>query len=294
MYLSHALADGVGRGLILSRWAQLCRGARGPRKWDSDRGKLIELAQGSLDLDDSTELVPMEWSEVIDRCERAESEPCRSAVVKVEASALREQHARCVAAAADEFISVQDVLTALIWQRFAEIQDSNQTGTLSHVLDFRRCFGISETYIGNVVTDGHIEYEVADARTRSTTELALRIRQSSRDALTSARISRRLSILWRYRHLYEQRMGLVERAALAALSHERLHINNLSRFPVRDLDFGTGPPFWVTGLAQPAAPSVGIFPLSAPGEEGYALHIMLGVSRLEKLLSHIQHDPLWR
>jgi hypothetical protein len=300
MELSHALADGVGRGLLLSRWARCCRNEADTGNVDVNRQKLIQLAEDYDDPIDEGELVEMTYAELTRRYDEVHRDPGMYAVIHVSSEAVDDLWSCCKAQIRGaSYISRQDVLAAKIWKVMSIIQPDESKGHLYTVLDLRRSphLGVSPSYLGNAVTGGAINYDLREVRNEPVATLACRIRTHSEEALAVKKVSRELYIAWRYRHLREQGIALVRTKDLETLEPDhvrgQLAINNFSRFPIQELDFGTGTPFWVGGVKQASWPSVGIFPLSDLDRRGYALHINLPQRPLEDLYNIVQNDSFF-
>lgn len=298
MEISHALADGHGRGWLLARWARLCRGAPPLPPLDLNRSQLIELATTCTD--DAAlqrKFVTLPLPDLAKRFASKTSEPTAYKVFRVSAHRLAELHesyrSRMVVS---QWFSQQDVLTAKLWHTIAMIPVEETKGTLSMPQNFRRnaSIGVGPQYFGNAINFARTHYDLGEVRAQPIEALAAHVRTSVTAALKRERIIDELYSAWRNRGSTGSGLVMIPLENLGTLDNDFIHINNLSRFPVSELDFGTGAPFWVGGLKQPTPRTATIFPLSGDGANpGFAIHVHLTVSQMTVWSELVSADPFF-
>jgi len=293
MHISHVLCDGFGRGWFLARWARICRGAPALPPMDVDRNTLIRIAELYDKVGGANAFKMMRAGELKKQFEAFHRGPFSLKALRVSAAELTALRDKTIVGLKGERISRQDVLVAKVWRTLALAQPDPSPGKLFLVQDFRRNaeFGLGEHYFGNAVTTTSLDHDAADIAQQPLGILAQRIRTNTIKALSFERIAADLAFQWRH--------ATVDGASLAVpkewvdFPKNQLGINNFSRFPLSELDFGTGAPFWVFGNLWASGRSVTIFPLIRPDDPGYAVYINIPEDHLRSLLPIIADDPFF-
>lgn len=145
-------------------------------------------------------------------------------------------------------LSANALLVASLWKSFAERHRGPDTTLLSITcpVDFRRIYkDLSAGYMGNAINLAATRRPKHEVRSLSLQDLAHDVRKSIA-AVNDLSIARSLSTLEAFR----QETGLVGISELhVAHPKDGLLVTNLSRLPMRDLDFGAGPPIAIHSLS---------------------------------------------
>jgi hypothetical protein len=276
--ISHAMTDGSSLFHFLVSWAQLTRGLP---VVDPVR---VPLAFKSGAVDDSTaERVLSEYG----LFSSGKRESVRSDALKeellylgpAEVTALRDRAQRESGAR----LSVNDVLTAHLWQRLGPnwCQEMNESESiLSCPVDMRAAAGLPWNHFGCVIGFAVTRLEVERLRRAQLGELALQVRQAVQ-ALNAESLPAATSVL---EHLRQKR-GLAG-VQNFQVRHPRggMLITNVTRAPLAELDFGQGAPIsFISDASQYHAASLFTHP------EGIQVRVM---PRPTTVASHSSRRPL--
>lgn len=145
-------------------------------------------------------------------------------------------------------LSANAILVASLWKSFAERHPGPDDISLSITcpVDFRRIHpALSDTYMGNAIMLAANRRAKSEIRALSIQELAHDVRRSIA-AVNLDAIEKSLSTLETFR----RELG-VKAISELHVAHPRdgLLVTNLSRLPMKDLDFGAGPPVALHSLS---------------------------------------------
>lgn len=238
--ISHALVDGFSYFHFLSSWARISQGARFLSPSHQRRLLIPEIPDGRKRL--SSE-------DVLARCglfygeERGqpETEPAREERLFLS----REKIRGWLAEAEDEIdvsLSENDVLVATLWKEYVprwSAGSDNPTTYITCPVDFRRAVReVPRTYFGCALCFVTASIELESLIQASVGDLAGRVHQ----AVSRARRDYVWGSLETLESLRRQQgLGAMEKIHVRHPDHG-LIVTNISRLPLRDLDFGTGPP----------------------------------------------------
>jgi hypothetical protein len=139
-------------------------------------------------------------------------------------------------------LSENDVITASLWKEFLPRWIEGGGNPMTHVscpVDFRRILkGMPKNYFGCAVCFASANLELNALQNASIGELALLVNQSVRKVNHEA-VVRSLQTLERFRR--QGGLAAMEQVHLRHPAHG-LIVTNLTRMPIRDLDFGTDAP----------------------------------------------------
>jgi hypothetical protein len=265
--ISHAVVDGFSYFHFLSSWARICRRERSlPPSFDRTFFEHLSAPVETVDLLASCGLFAGE--------RRAEAQ---SAVRRAVRSTLSAEDMKAIVddarRSAGVSLTENDVLVAFLWKRFL----SGKSGGDSYVtcpVDFRQFLpGFPRTYFGCALAFATASLPAEELANAPVGRLAVLVR----DAVASVkadRIQGSLGALDRYR------------AEHGAKGMERVHlrhpergliVTNLTRMPIHDVDFGSGPPIGyvpyveISGGAAivPAAGGVSIISMDGPSSSQF-------------------------
>lgn len=167
-------------------------------------------------------------------------------------------------------VSENDVITALLWKKYIPRwtgQAGDQKVYVTCPYDFRRVLaGFPKNYFGCALCFATAETTRENLINASTGDVALLIKKSV-SAIKDEYIQRSLSILDRYRR--QNGAGEMERIHLRHPDNGMI-VTNISRLPLRDLNFGTGRPDDYLAFAE-IEQSAAIVP-AANGVETFVAH----------------------
>ncbi|MFJ8010063.1 acyltransferase [Streptomyces fagopyri] len=214
-----------------------------------------------------------------------------------EVRALKE-HARAGLAGSGPRISTGDALGAHLWKVLAELRARPDADTerLGMVVGLRPALGarLPDGYWGNAVTNVTPALPAGELRAASLADTAAVVREAV-GGVTAERVRDEVAFLEARRrarrtHLVLSRMALDAFEGTVAL-------NNVSRLPVYEIDFGAGRPFWFEFPANPVPWSLLITPtpvddgsrdvhVSVPREAAQALTTPEWTKRLHAYAPH--------
>ncbi|MFB0515907.1 MAG: acyltransferase [Candidatus Neomarinimicrobiota bacterium] len=263
--ISHALADGFSYFHFLSCWARI------------SRGKPITppACQREFLLPEVTGKEPVTPEHVLNRCgifwhekrqtlSRQQIRWERQLLSQVTLNQLLSE----AQAEHEARLTHNDVLTAYLWKNYVprwSRRSAPPTAYASVPVDFRRVLdGLPDTYFGCAVLLAVASIDLERLESASLGELARLVREAvnriseeavwdSLETLESIRQERGLAVLEEL-HVVPPNNGLL--------------VTNLSRIPLQDLDFGTGPPtgFQILTPAQRGA-------VILPAEDGVDIRV---------------------
>lgn len=293
MSASHAIFDGPGRGWVLVQWARMCRNEKDMLPIDLNRSKVEMLATNSMVEATHKPILKVSKSQLINSMGNLYATPCSYKIFNVKITAIEnlKNEIALTSTANDHWVSKQDVLVAKIWQSVAKAYGDSAFLKLITMEDFRRNpkTKLPKYYVGNAIIHGEIKFNTTEIATAPLAVIARRLRQNSKDTLAIKNICDQVAM-----QKLHCRINSEEFTAWGDTSttvDSIITVSNLSKFPLRELDFGSGLPFWVGGLERLPFRNITIFPLAA-GDE-YAVHISLPTTVMTNLIDIISSDPFW-
>jgi len=239
--ISHALVDGFSYFHFLSSWARVCRGERFLPP-DTNREGLFPLSQNGGE--------PVTRENLLDHCglfwaEKRDPRPANPAgeerifIPKDELRALLEEAKKDSPHA---MLSENDVISAWLWKNTLPrwIQGAGRPETyLTCPVDCRRIFKtLPKNYFGCALSFATASAGLDLLLGASLGELALRIHEAVR-RVNHEFVARSMRTLEQFRR--REGLAAMERVHLRHPAHG-LIVTNLTRMPIRNLDFGTGVP----------------------------------------------------
>lgn len=237
--ISHALVDGFSYFYFLSCWARIFQGE--PITPPShQREILIPEIPGKK---------PITPEQVLDRCGIfwGEKRPAASQQqIQLERQLLSQETLNQLLSEAQAECEVRlthnDVVTAYLWKHHVPGWSSRETHPTTYVsvpFDFRRALdGLPRTYFGCAVTIAVASIDLERLESISLGELARLVREAV-NRISQDAVWRSLKTLERIRQ--ERGLAILEELHVVP-PHNGLLVTNLSRIPLKDLDFGTGQP----------------------------------------------------
>jgi hypothetical protein len=236
---SHAVGDGFSYFHLLSSWSRLFRGEPFEPPF-LERERLIPAAStssGDLTSADVLREAGLFWEGRRPAIHRGDlrwdrHELSRSRLKEILGEAQGESPVR---------LTHNDAVAAWLWREVAVAWDADPSGAayLSCPVDHRRLVpDLPATYFGNAVVLAIVERSVAELRAARLGELAQRV-HAAVAVVDQARVFGSLGAIDRLR----REKGLVVLEECHVMHPRRgLLVTNLSRLPVREIDFGAGPP----------------------------------------------------
>jgi BAHD acyltransferase len=230
--ISHAIVDGFSYFHFLSSWARICRGERFlPPSLDRSFLEQLRPPGESDDLLASCGLFTGETrTDGPGQARRAR----RFTLSAEEVRAIVDDARRSTGVPLTE----NDILVAFLWKRSVSVKDGG-AGYVTCPVDFRRLLpGFPRTYFGCALAFATASSTAEELENASVGRLAVLVR----DAVGSIKAEKiRISLLALDRY----------RAGHGAEGMEKIHlrhpdrgliVTNLTRMPIHDVDFGSGPP----------------------------------------------------
>jgi Transferase family len=268
--ISHCLVDGYSFFYFLTCWAKQARGESFPRPCHH-RDRLIPASSGWQALAQTADFEDRFSQQAGVFISQARDFP---KLEDIPWQLLSFADPELIQLATDSVPSTtasalgNPVICAYLWQKFTRTwhvnDDPKQLLTLNCAVDFRRIFRktIPGTYFGNGIRGITCSLTKQDVLSFSLMELAAHLRKQIL-GVREADIWMALNHLEAYRH----RNGIEQMDKLHVSDpHTGLLVTNLSRLPVKEINFGQGPPQEVMPLVPasrvaiilPGAPSPGI------------------------------------
>jgi hypothetical protein len=281
--LCHALCDATGRGLFLTALARAYRGQSDLLTFDLGREKLLPqlpeslVALESLSRRFSPDTSPQQPKSWIGACDYRVLHVTSASIAGLRAASIG-----CAIQTSRPAVSSQDLLAAKIWTDIAQ-SNGYAHSALWKLENFRRNTdtGIDGNYFGNALAIATIYHDF----TKSTDlqAVARAIRAGSEKAVSTQNIARLAA--------YDPANDSVK--SDDEVDTKYILLNNLSKFPVNNFDFGGGPPTWTGGLCRPAR-NICIFPMVGPAGPGFHAHINLATNEMTRLLRFIANDVFYQ
>ena len=239
--ISHALVDGFSYFHFLSSWARACRGERLLPPDPNREG--IPPGLGNLG-------EPVTSTTLLEHCglflaDRRNSHPVgtnREERIFLSKNRLREMLEEANHDRPDAVFSENDVVTAWLWKKFLPqwIQESGDLDTYATCpVDCRRIYRVlSRHYFGCALCFASVSARSGDLQQASLGSLALRV-NGAVHKVNNDFASRSMQTLAQFRG--QQGLAVMEHVHLKHPAHG-LIVTNLTRMPIRDLDFGAGAP----------------------------------------------------
>ncbi len=170
----------------------------------------------------------------------------------------------------DISVSENDVITAMLWKKYIPAwrkKHNDQNVYITLPFDFRRVLtGFPKNYFGCALAFATTETTYAHLHNASVEDVAVLIKKTIA-GVKEKYIRRSLSTLENFR--LQDGIDATEHIHLRH-PHNGMIVTNLSRLPIRDLDFGTGAPDNFLSYAE-VARSAAILP-AHNGVELYVVH----------------------
>jgi shikimate O-hydroxycinnamoyltransferase len=239
--ISHALVDGFSYFHFLSSWARLNRGERILNPWVQRAGLWPEFPCSAK------ALTP---EDIFSRCgifPDRKRDDLRSRKIHQEQVFLPKDMIRSYLAEAKKkypglAISENDVIVAWLWKKYLPLWTNKEKNQETHVtcpFDFRRVLtGFPRNYLGCALCFATTSLDFGKLIKSPVEDLAVLIKRTisrvnddyilkSMETLENLRKQKGLAVL-EHIHLRHPEAGLI--------------VTNLTRLPISDLDFGSGPP----------------------------------------------------
>ncbi|MCM1983250.1 acyltransferase [Lyngbya confervoides] len=251
--IAHCLVDGYSFFYFMSAWARDCRG-EAYRLPCHDRARLIPDSIDDQAPQEETAFDQQFTQQTGLSVHQERQFPGIHEIVweenRISAEQLDHLKARCL----PDQPSDNAVLCAHLWKQYGQIWQGGEAPetrlSLSCALDFRRIYRkvIPPNYFGNAIKGTRCQLPLDHVRTLSLRDLAMQI-QSSILGQRPGDIDQHLLAL----HTFRDRYGVKRMPCLHVSNPETgLLITNLSRIPLKDLDFGLGAPFAMVPLVSAA------------------------------------------
>jgi hypothetical protein len=228
--ISHAIVDGFSYFHFLSSWARICRGERFiPPSLDRSFLEQLRTPGESSDLLVSCGLFAGER-----RTDGQARRARRFTLSAEEVAAIVEEARRSTGISLTE----NDILVAFLWKRSVSINDGGERYVTCPV-DFRRLLpGFPRAYFGCALAFATVSSTAEALANEPVGRLAVLVRDAV-SAIKADRIRSSLLALDRYCAAYGAE-GM-EKIHLRH-PHRGLIVTNLTRMPIHDVNFGSGPP----------------------------------------------------
>jgi NRPS condensation-like uncharacterized protein len=238
--ISHALVDGFSYFHFLSSWASICKGQR-ILKPSLQREQLLP---GITD-----HKKPITFDSILAHCglfyeqKRHElgTDPIREERIFISREIIR-SHLEEAKQKYEISFSENDIITALLWKKYIPLWSDGKHNPTTYVtcpFDFRRTLReLSKTYLGCALCFATASIDFEGLVKASLGDLALLVRNAvgkiNRDYILGS-----LQALETLRR--KNGLGAMEKLHLRHPQHG-IVVTNITRLPIRDLDFGIGAP----------------------------------------------------
>lgn len=272
--VNHSLADAFSAAAFLASWSRLHRGqpALGQAaELSHDRRQFQALAQRA----DPNRARRSELFQVVSRMDQLRFYArllAGSLRLQTRVLRLSEQEVQALKSAANaelskpgQWVSTNDALTAHIWQQLSALRDRPDASmeSLGLLFDVRRQLGLPASYFGNAVSNTLPTRSAQELRTLPLGQLAHHIR-AEREKRTRDELYAELAFLEERRNAGQSRR-ILPRLMLEIFQRSIL-INNYSKLPFYEVDFGGGTPFWYDMAMGPVPWQVIV--ASTPSQDG--------------------------
>lgn len=279
----HSLVDGTAYMEFVTRWAKYARGDSTLPDPELDRSKFSRLAKGSGDsasaISSMVNLGRFEFFSFMLRAlfrSRFFTDHYAFVLTVDQIDNIRKQRASL---GLGNF-STGDLLSAIMWKKIAEIQNLSEFSTLGTIRNVRGVPGVDlpDDYIGNAFMLSLVGHDFRGDAKNAIFEIASAIRDDKKK-FTADMVREELAYLTKV-----MKKGKINLTALGVVNAQKKGAlcNNLSRFPVRELDFGSGMPFWLDGPSRRMALRYfSLFP-SVDREGDLVVHLILPSKEMRK------------
>jgi hypothetical protein len=230
--ISHAVVDGFSYFHFLSSWARICRGERFlPPSFDRTFFEQLSAPVETVDLLASCGLFAGERrTETPVQARRA----VRFTLSAEEMKAIVDDARRSAGVSLTE----NDIFVAFLWKRSVSVKNGGD-GYVTCPVDFRRLLpGFPRAYFGCALAFATASSTAEELANAPVGRLAVLVRDAVA-SVKAGRIQDSLRALKRYRN--EHGAEGMERVHLRH-PDRGLIVTNLTRMPIHDVDFGSGPP----------------------------------------------------
>jgi shikimate O-hydroxycinnamoyltransferase len=273
--VAHALTDMHGYCFLVEHWAAQARGEEG-RAPCHERTLVDDAAAAAAGRDGVgehfVELSRLGQLRNVARLGAGYFDSV-STVVRVDGGVLARLKAEMVAAApAHAQLSTNDALAAHLWRALGGQRslDGAQLNRLTTIVNLRRTSGLPDGYFGNATLAIAAALPHRELLAASPAERALALRAAA------ARLDRaRIAAVTAYLDDHRRAGSFGSLFPRMGVFADDLWINNWSRFPVYDLDFGGGRPFWFDLPPVPLPWFVVVAPAGPGAAAGVDLHVSL-------------------
>jgi NRPS condensation-like uncharacterized protein len=238
--ISHALVDGFSYFHFLSSWARICKG-QPILKPSLQREQLLQSI--------TDHEKPITFNYILAHCglfygqKRHElgTDPIREERIFISREVIR-SHLEEAKQKYEIPFSENDIITALLWKKYILLWSDGKNNPTTYVtcpFDFRRSLReLSKTYLGCALCFATASIDFEGLVKASLGDLAILVRNAvgkvNRDYILGS--LQALEILRRQNGLVA-----MEKVHLRHPQHG-IVVTNITRLPIRDIDFGTGPP----------------------------------------------------
>jgi len=238
--ISHALVDGFSYFHFLSSWARICKG-QPILKPSLQREQLLQSI--------TDHEKPITFNYILAHCglfygqKRHElgTDPIREERIFISREVIR-SHLEEAKQKYEIPFSENDIITALLWKKYIPLWSDGKNNPTTYVtcpFDFRRSLReLSKTYLGCALCFATASIDFKGLVKASLGDLAILVRNAvgkvNRDYILGS--LQALEILRR-----QNGLAAMEKVHLRHPQHG-IVVTNITRLPIRDLDFGTGAP----------------------------------------------------
>jgi len=227
----HFLSDAWSIWRFLAGWASIARGEVSPEFNFSRSSFQSQLAGAKVST--HRKIAPSRFR---DRFLRLSSGAIEKRIFRVSEETVNALVTLAESQLADEvWVTRQDLLVAYLWKIIVEAANvaTGATVVFSMLRSIRKDFGLDMQYFGNAVANLAYEDRKSAVLEKTAPEIALDIRRHVK-TLTGEKIREKSDFF------------SLESKSAGASSLHKFHVffNNCTKFPVYEIDFGTGRPVW--------------------------------------------------
>lgn len=278
--IDHTLADGWSAANFLRSWSQVHRGEP-ILAFSHERGRLDELgAEGAPGAAHHSDYfcVVSRWQKLAFFARLiGGAGQLEARIVRLPAGEVERLKAAVNAELAPSggWASTSDAVNAYVWKRLAELRnrpaDSIEIFGLLSDVRARLAPEVAANYFGNAVTNTRPSLPAGAVRSQSLGELSRRIR-AARDENTRAKLCTEIAFLRACRE--SGRSGQVMPRLMRECFESSILLNDYSKLPFYEVDFGSGTPFWYDMAMGPVPFQVIVAP-TPERDGGRDLHLCL-------------------
>lgn len=295
--MNHAVADGSSYMTFLQSWTREHRGLGYPEP-NHDRGVIEALGASAagdagtggahLTITESREISAFLGRFLLGRFGKTSTVTTRFTAAEL---AAMKNVAMGDLAGTERWVSTNDALTAHLWKVLGALRDRPDASEerLGLIADFRSFAGeaVPNDYWGNAASNTRPAMTAAELRSRPLGDIAAAVRSGY--AENSEKRIREEAAFLRAEYEAGRFKRVIPTMALGAFD-DTIAINNWSKLPFYDVDFGQGTPFWYDFPPVPIPWTVHIAPTpgTAGQEGGRDVHIALPRAHARAL-----REPIW-